>query len=162
MQAFAPHPLLQLCSQKYWVTWFLQSCLKKSVPIAGVLVAMHYSIECLLCSLSHGELWQWNSVAWFWFGGVMTSVASCRLAQCLLNRAEVPLAKHGQIPASIMWDLMTESRSCHRRHDANTTWHLVFHLFVCVCVCKGVEVSWLWVYRLLRLISTAPNQISVI
>lgn len=79
------HPLLQLCSQKYWVTGFLQSCLKSPFPwtvVAGccapVLVS---SVCCAHCPLVNcdSELGGWVGVLW----GVMTSVASCRLAQCL-------------------------------------------------------------------------------
>lgn len=54
----------------YCVSWFSQSCLKSLFP-QTVYWLLHtgLSIECLLCPLSHGELWQWNRwvrrVTWF-------------------------------------------------------------------------------------------------
>lgn len=54
-------------------------------------------------------------------GAVMTAVASCRLAQCLENRAEVPLAKHVLIPTSIMWvfsiNIRTDSTCFDREQE---------------------------------------------
>lgn len=50
-------------------------------------------------------------------GGVMTFVASCSLVRCLENRGEVPLAKHVQIPTSIMRVFPTNMRTDSTRSD---------------------------------------------
>lgn len=98
----------------YCVSWFSQSCLKSLFPQTVCwLLRTGLSIECLLCPLSHGELWQWNR--WVrrvtWFRGSHDFCGFLQISAMFIEPCWSTLSKTRSNPHIHMWDFSINIRT---------------------------------------------------